>query len=158
MKLSEIELNRFLNKINKQENGCWIWTGATKTGRIRNGKGEKYSVCTLRRKNEQAHRVLFRHYKREIQQGLEIDHLCRNTLCVNPDHLEAVTHSENVKRGTSWHKVAKIQKDKTHCPQGHEYTKENTYMHNNQRHCRECVRNRAREYQARKRAKAKGAA
>lgn len=154
MTILSTELECFWNKIKKDD--CWVWLGAKKTGRIRKGKTQYYSACSFRGKNEYVHRIFYRAYKGEIADGLEIDHTCRNTLCVNPDHLEAVTHSENVQRGTAWHKIAKTEKDKTHCPQGHEYTKENTYMHKNQRHCKTCGRIRAREYQARKRAKEKG--
>lgn len=64
-----------------------------------------------------------------------IDHLCRNRLCCNPGHLEAVTVGENVRRGEG---VAPRNAKKTHCAQGHEYTPQNTYVWNKQRFCRAC--------------------
>jgi len=65
---------------------------------------------------------------------LEIDHLCRVRCCVNPDHLEAVTHRENILRGNTF---AAVNAAKTHCPKGHEYTPENTRIHTGGR--RQCI-------------------
>lgn len=77
-----------------------------------------------------------------IPDGFTLDHLCRNTSCANPAHLEPVTHEENVKRGRS----GEGQALRTHCPQGHEYTDDNTYQHGGRRFCRACHRERNREY------------
>lgn len=66
-----------------------------------------------------------------VPEGLEIDHLCFNKLCYEPTHLEAVTHQENLQRSG-----ARV----THCPQGHEYTEENTYRQGNMRSCKICRR------------------
>lgn len=78
---------------------------------------------------------------------MEIDHTCSNPPCVNPAHLEAVTHEENVRRAVE---------RKTHCVNGHEYTEANTYRHPNGvwRDCRKCISLRAMAYKARKRAAA----
>lgn len=65
--------------------------------------------------------------------GLVTDHLCRNTSCQNPDHLEAVTPSENTLRGDLW------QRGRTHCPQGHEYVAENLCPSNLKRGRRLCL-------------------
>lgn len=69
--------------------GCWNWTGPI--GNQRSG----YGRCG----KHWAHRVSFVHFKGLIPDGLQIDHLCRNARCVNPDHLEAVTGTENCRRG-----------------------------------------------------------
>ena len=77
------------------------------------------------RKMIQAHRVAYELVKGKIPAGLELDHLCRNRICCNPAHLEAVTGRENSLRGVSpWAKNACA----THCPRGHPYDAENTYV------------------------------
>ena len=71
----------------------------------------------------------------EIPAGLELDHLCRVRECVNPQHLEAVTHHENMLRSR--------EATKTHCKHGHEFTPENTYTYQRgvgiQRCCKTCT-------------------
>jgi len=78
-------IERFLAKVQKTDT-CWIWT-ATK-----NPKGYGRFDKTY------AHRFSYEHYKRPIAQHWQIDHLCKVTSCVNPDHLEAVTLEENLRR------------------------------------------------------------
>src|SRR5580700_4165380 len=83
-----------------------------------------------------AHRASHRLFKGPIGEGLVVDHLCKVTCCVNPQHLEVVTQAENVARGDT----GKNERDKTHCPQGHEYSDSNTYRLPNGKHryCRAC--------------------
>jgi hypothetical protein len=100
--------------------GCWEWPYAhTSAG---------YGIF----RKDYMHRHSYRLHFGPIPAGLELDHLCRNRGCFNPDHLEAVTHAENMRRGY-WGA-------KTHCPQGHEYTAENTIINSvdGGRMCREC--------------------
>ena len=130
----------FMQKVTVLENGCWQWTayiGTSGYGQFKDEEGQ-----TL------AHRWAYKYFTGPIPEGWEIDHLCRNRWCVNPQHLEAVTTQENVLRSDS---PCAINAKKTHCSQGHPYDSENTYEHKGKRYCRTCVRNRMREVNRRKR-------
>lgn len=72
--------------------GCWRWTGPL----FRTGYGHISEAATGG--EAQAHRAIYVRHKGEIPFGLELDHLCRNRACVNPDHLEPVTRSVNIQR------------------------------------------------------------
>ena len=119
--------------------GCWEWTGPD------NGAG--YGVVSLGPLGKRyVHRLAYRIANGRIPDGLVIDHLCRNTRCFNPDHLEAVTHRENIVRSP-------LIGAKTHCVAGHPFTPENTYLSPaGARRCRRCSRRRWREMRARRRA------
>jgi hypothetical protein len=110
--------------------GCWVWTGRPAS----NGYGKLgWGGRTL-----SAHRVSHELFVGPIPEGLTIDHLCRNKMCVKPKHLEAVTHRENVLRSTG---VAAVNAAKTHCNRGHEFTAENTGITpGGDRRCRACCR------------------
>ena len=87
---------------------CWVYLGST------NGGG--YSRISLQNRGWLVHKVSYLMFKGPVLEGLEIDHLCHNRKCFNPDHLEAVTHSENMLRGECpnlW---------KTVCKYGHPFT------------------------------------
>ena len=137
---------RFWSKVQKDgPNDCWLWIGARKTG----GYGSFMVFCDKRRGIAQfanAHRVSYELVKGPIPSGLTLDHLCRNTSCVNPEHLEAVSMAVNVLRGTG---VSAINAAKTHCPKGHPFDLINTgysthYKNGRLRYCKTCNRERAR--------------
>lgn len=122
---------RLLGRVEFSESGCWSWTGAIDKkgyGRIRINK------CVLK-----AHRVAYEEWEGPIPPGLTLDHLCRNHACINPHHLEPVTNQENVLRGDG---PCARNARATHCPQGHPYDAENTYVWpaTGYRACRVCKR------------------
>lgn len=106
---------------------CWEWVGAVGSG--------GYGHMRVEGKTPKAHRISYELNVGPIPEGLVLDHLCRNTLCVRPEHLEPVTQRVNVLRGGG---VAAVAARKTHCLRGHEYTVENTLVDNWGRHCRAC--------------------
>lgn len=125
-------VERFAKKIALTDAGCIEWIG-TQNG---SGYGTFYFGESGR---GYAHRWSYEYHVGPIPEGLQLDHLCRNPPCVNPEHLEPVTPRENYLRGESlWAKNAR----KTHCPAGHPYGGDNLYTHpvTGQRFCRACGR------------------
>jgi HNH endonuclease len=128
-------LQRLLAKCVIEPNGCWSWTGATQKG---------YGALRVGGKNGRtlrAYRLLYELHVGPISDGLELDHLCRNKLCINPAHLEPVTHQENMIRADAGKKTGALNRAKTHCANGHPYDDINTYWDSRgDRACRACKR------------------
>jgi hypothetical protein len=123
-------MERWLERVDKTET-CWNWTGAKQD----NGYG-RFSLGGKGARIVLVHRWAYEQFVGPIPEGLTIDHLCRNTACVNVAHMEVVTRAENAYRGNT-------NKDKTHCDQGHELTPENVYVPPKRptvRDCRTCRR------------------
>ena len=142
-------IDRIESRISPEPNsGCWLWmAGCDDRGYARISVGGRWRY---------AHRVYFEHINGPVQPGLELDHKCRMPCCVNPDHLEPVTHQENVRRGGAAGSVGKANSFKTHCGNGHPYDEANTYSTpEGGRQCRTCRRDYMRDYfQSRKRQQA----
>ena len=117
--------------IPEPNSGCTLWLGALNRG---------YGVIYIRRKTQvralRAHRVAYELDKGPIQEGLVLDHLCRNRACINPTHMEPVTVGENVLRGVG---LAAQNAKKMECLRGHVFDEANTYhRRNGWRGCRAC--------------------
>lgn len=121
--------HRLWAKVEKHPDGCWVWTGAV--NKRQNGYGIIY-VGPPRRQGV-VHVLVYEWLRGPIPDDFDLDHLCRNTRCVNPDHLEPVPHEVNCRRGRS------AEREKTSCPKGHPYNEANTYIRSNGwRGCRLC--------------------
>lgn len=119
-------------------NDCWGWSATLHRQGYGMISGENGSQNVL------AHRASYELFIGPIPDDLELDHLCRNTTCPNPWHLEPVTHQENVRRGAA----GAYQQTRAHCKRGHEYTEENAgrWGKRKGRTCRICERDRNRRY------------
>ena len=112
------------------ESGCWVW--------VADENGHGYGRVKINGKLFMAHRAVYELFKGPIPEGLELDHLCRVTQCVNPDHLEAITPQVNTLRSLG---ITSMNAKKTHCDHGHEFTLDNTHVRENGgRICRACKR------------------
>lgn len=110
-------MEKYIRK-NVSSNNCWDWLGSI----TKDGYGQWV-------RGGGAHRALYELIRGKVPEGLELDHLCRKTSCVNPGHLEAVTHKENMRR---------IPRSNT-CPRGHLFDDDNTYIRpNGNRKCKKC--------------------
>lgn len=116
---------------------CWEWRGS------RIGRG--YGQVSRRWLGRLAHRVSYELFVGPIPEDLEIDHLCSNPPCANPDHLEAVTQLENYLRSNA---VTIQNAAKTHCSKGHPFDEQNTIRDGKSRTCRTCHNERVRAYYA----------
>lgn len=124
---------------------CILWTGSMTS----EGYGKVHRVRDGTHIHTSPHRLACEEAYGPIPDGMEIDHLCREPRCYNPEHLEAVTHQENVNRGR--------RPQMTHCKHGHLFDEANTYprtgqgRHVNGRGCRRCVAAAQLRYKARRR-------
>ena len=121
-----------LSRIEKKESGCWEYNYSIQN----NGYSRIW--------NKKAHRVAYEVFNnKKINDGMTIDHLCKNKTCINPEHLEEVSQGENTLRGNSW---SGINSRKTHCKRGHLLSGDNLAIYAGKRQCRECFRLRQKKY------------
>lgn len=107
--------------------GCWNWTAN------KNQKG--YGRVAIDGRLHSAHRVSFEIFNGPLIDGLEVDHVCENRGCINPAHLQQITHASNVRKGNRWN----IERP-THCPRGHPFTAPNLgHDHRGWRYCKACA-------------------
>lgn len=129
-------MHRLLPRLRLTDSGC------IETGMATGGHGY-VAVYATNGGSVLAHRLVYRCLRAPIPHGKQIDHICRNRRCVNPDHLEVVDQAENKRRAAQ---------AKTACPMGHPYDLANTYRSpRGERRCRECHRRESRERSARRR-------
>lgn len=149
-KLNESDKKRFLSKIKIDPiTKCWNWTRTKcKFG---------YGYFRYKRQTYRVHRFAYAWLIKPIPSArygknvLIFDHLCKNTSCCNPKHLELVTQKENMLRGNS---AMAINTKKTHCIHGHLLPQTFTKESKNEPPTRRCIfcrrRNAMRRYYARK--------
>ena len=139
--VTEGDRRRFWSKVDRSESGCWRWSAFVAGG---------YGRFTHRGRNILAHRMSYTLCRGEIPGGLVIDHLCRTTSCVNPDHLRAVSWKTNTMQNSLAYPA--INAAKSHCKRGHPLRGENLLRNpSGNRACRECRDARMRTPEARAR-------
>lgn len=155
--------DKFWKRVDKTS-GCWNWTGAKSS----NGYGTVGVIKLIAAgllpegtcRVTYVHRVAYMlSFGRHLKNDEHIDHLCRNRLCVRPDHLEAVTQEENNKR--TLRNPRNGWEQRTACSNGHPYTENSTAMildkrGNNYRCCRICMCDAQRRYKAKLKSKVAG--
>ncbi len=129
MKRVQTMEQRFWKKVDKTDS-CWQWTGST------NGKYGKIR-CEDQGPLLYAHRYSYLLHYGDYDQSMQVCHHCDNPLCVRPDHLFLGTRSDNMQDAVSKGRHSSVRK--THCPHGHQYTPENTYLNSvGGRVCKTC--------------------
>lgn len=124
----------------RRTDDCWEWAAAKDQ--------DGYGMFWDGSRTVRAHRFSFELALGPVPAGLRLDHLCRNTSCVRPEHLEVVTHQVNQLRSTSF---SGTNAAKTHCKNGHPFDEVNTRARSDHpgRVCRTCIREAVRRHRER---------
>lgn len=117
---------------------CWNWDGAGSKTRHNSERDGKYGRFEFEGRNQPAHRVAWQLLCGPLTPDQHLDHLCDNGLCQNVFHMRPGPLWDNVSRDPK--QIAMINRRKTHCIHGHEFTPENTRIWNGHRHCMACAR------------------
>lgn len=127
--------DRFWSNVEFEPNsGCWLWSGYV--------NHDGYGRVQINGKQTMVHRATFG----VVPDGTELDHKCRVRSCCNPDHLDPVPHSENVRRGELSDSNRRRGQARTHCSHGHLYDEHNTGINaDGSRRCKTCHADRSRE-------------
>lgn len=121
---------------------CWGWQAAI--------GDDGYGVFYYRGKQYKAHRFSYMISVADLTPGLEVDHLCKNTRCIRPDHLELVSPIvNNIFRSNS---ACALNARKTHCKHGHSLSGANLKTNQRRRQCKRCDADRAAAYRQRRKA------
>jgi hypothetical protein len=133
---------RIQRAVEVDADGCWNWQ--QKLDGSGYGRVSTRTAGVLVR--QQAHRASYEAFVGPIPEGMQIDHLCRNRACVNPEHLDPVTAEENIRRAIPYSPhahslLAASGVPITHCRRGHPFDEANTKVRpSGRRACRECIR------------------
>jgi hypothetical protein len=147
--ITDSQIDRFWSRVEPFTalDACWLWKGRTHHNLGRYGV---YSwKFKGRRMDGRSHRLAYELLVGDA--GETLDHLCRNTLCVNPDHLEPVGNTENIRRGFPGRRVLALGAIRT-CIYGHEISGRNAMLTKGRRHpvCRTCAYTRKRRFMERR--------
>lgn len=144
---------RFWAKVERSDpDACWQWLGASTWAP--HDPERRYGVIWYRGRHVRVHQLALAFAGRVPRKGEEVDHLCRNTLCVNPDHLEWVSPATNTLRSNN---PTALNARKTHCKRGHALSGDNLFLdQRGQRNCRICSRDTARRSRERAAARKNG--
>jgi hypothetical protein len=131
-------VDRFWSRVDRRgPDECWPWLGGKATKISAAGNASSYGMIFIGGKNRRAHRISVILSGRQVPDDLVVDHLCRNTMCVNPSHLEVVTGVENTMRGNA---PPAVLARATHCKRGHLLSENMRVRPNGARACRACER------------------